>query len=308
MNLGIYYALGCYGLWGILPIYWKLLKQVPADQILSHRIVWSLVFMLAVLFYKKDWSWIFRLKENPKLIFWFLALSSLISINWYLYIWAVNDGQIVETSLGYFMNPLVNVLLGVVLLKERPRRLQWMAILIAFSGVSFLTFAYGKLPWIALTLAFSFGVYGLLKKLVAIGPLRGLTLETGLLCIPALIFLITTPSPAFTNQGFTTDTLLVLGGIVTGTPLLLFAGAAKNLSMTSLGLMQYMAPTIQFLIGIWLYKEPFSTDQLIGFSIIWFALSLFALDLLKLRRQNLNAQKLKKECTNEEKMQLAKFK
>lgn len=291
MNIGIYYALGCYGLWGILPIYWKLLKQVPADQILSHRIVWSLVFMLMVLLFKRDWSWILRLKENPKLIFWFLALSSLISINWYLYIWAVNDGQIVETSLGYFMNPLVNVLLGVVLLKERPRRLQWAAILIAFSGVAFLTFAYGKLPWIALTLAFSFGIYGLLKKLVAIGPLRGLTIETAFLFIPAIIFLATTPSPAFTNTTLGTDVLLVFGGIVTGTPLLLFAGAARNLNMTTLGLMQYMAPTIQFLIGIWIYKEPFSQDQLIGFSIIWFALSLFALDLLRLKRATYNAKK-----------------
>tara|TARA_Y100000780_G_scaffold5752_1_gene5379 strand:- start:235286 stop:236035 length:750 start_codon:yes stop_codon:yes gene_type:complete len=247
--------------------------------------------MLMVLLFKRDWSWILRLKENPKLIFWFLALSSLISINWYLYIWAVNDGQIVETSLGYFMNPLVNVLLGVVLLKERPRRLQWAAILIAFSGVAFLTFAYGKLPWIALTLAFSFGIYGLLKKLVAIGPLRGLTIETAFLFIPAIIFLATTPSPAFTNTTLGTDVLLVFGGIVTGTPLLLFAGAARNLSMTTLGLMQYMAPTIQFLIGIWIYKEPFSQDQLIGFSIIWFALSLFAMDLLSLKRATYNAKK-----------------
>ena len=284
MNQGLLYALGCYGLWGVLPIYWKLLKEVPADQILSHRIVWSLVFMVIVLFFKKDWSWIKRLKEDPKLILTFIVISALISMNWYIYIWAVNDGHIVETSLGYFMNPLVNVLLGVVLLKERPRKIQWAAIGLAFIGVAYLTYIYGRLPWIALTLAFSFGVYGLLKKLVVIGPLRGLSLETSLLFLPAVAYLIWTPIPAFTHISFKVDAMLVLGGVVTGTPLLLFAAAARKLTMTSLGLMQYLAPTIQFLIGIWIYKEPFNQGQLIGFSIIWMALSIFVMDMLNQRR------------------------
>ncbi|MEO0335712.1 MAG: EamA family transporter RarD, partial [Pseudomonadota bacterium] len=166
MNLGLLYALTCYGLWGILPIYWKSIQGVPAGQILSHRMIWSLLFLLVILGIKKDWSWLKDLIRQPTTILTFVVLAMFISGNWFVYIWGVNNGYIVETSLGYFMNPLVNVLLGVSFLGERPRRVQAVAIAVAFVGVAYLTFVYGRLPWIALVLAFSFGLYGLLKKTV----------------------------------------------------------------------------------------------------------------------------------------------
>ena len=205
-------------------------------------------------------------------------------VNWFVYIWGVNSGYVVETSLGYFINPLVNVALGVLFLKEKPRSLQWAAIGLAFIGVSALTYVYGRLPWIALTLAFSFGLYGLFKKIVVMGPLRSLALETSLLFFPALGYLFWASESGqgvFLNSSARVDSLLVLGGFITALPLLLFGAAAKNLSMTALGLMQYLAPTIQFMIGVFLYNEPFSKEQGLGFALIWTALALFTFDILK---------------------------
>lgn len=284
MNQGIFFAFACYGLWGFLPIYWKLLKAVPSDQILAHRIVWSLVFMLIVLTIKKDWEWLNRLREDPKLLFWFSIISALISLNWFIYIWAVNNNFIVEASLGYFINPLVNVSLGVLFLKERLRSAQWIAVGLAFVGVSYLTYVYGRLPWIALSLAFSFAFYGLLKKMVVLGPLRSLTLETFILFLPAAMFLVVktlNTEAALFNISWKVDALLILAGVATGLPLLFFGAAAKQLSMTALGLMQYLAPTIQFFIGVIIYKEQFSSQQFIGFFFIWSALIIFTFDVVR---------------------------
>lgn len=214
-------------------------------------------------------------------------ISILISINWYTFIWAVNNDFVVEASLGYFINPLVSIVLGVIFLKERPRPAQWSAILLAFIGVFYLTLLYGRPPWVALTLATSFGLYGLSKKLVIIGPLRGLTLETAILFFPALFYLVYQSSTAASAFGSSTQTglLLIASGPVTAIPLLFFAAAAKKLSLTSLGLMQYLAPTIQFIIGVYIFKENFSSAQLYGFCFIWLALVIFTLDTIKTARR-----------------------
>jgi chloramphenicol-sensitive protein RarD len=291
MNLGLVFAIGCYGLWGVLPVYWKSIEGVPAGQILCHRMIWSLVFLLVILAIKRDWSWLRPLMKQPTTLLVFVTLAMFISGNWFVYIWAVNNGYIVETSLGYFMNPLVNVLLGVTFLGERPRKLQVLAIATAFVGVAYLTFVYGQLPWIALVLAFSFGLYGLIKKIVKLGPLRGLTLETALLFFPALAYLISQENMgvgAFTNVSLITDLLLSGVGVITAIPLLLFASAAQHLSLTTLGILQYLAPTLQFLIGVFVYKEAFSEDKLLGFAFVWVALMIFAVEGLYHSRDKTN--------------------
>ncbi len=288
MNKGIFLALGAYLLWGFLPIYWKLLKEVPPLQILSHRIIWSLFFISIFLFLKKDWSWISSLRKNPRNLLYFCGISTLIALNWFTYIWGVNNNYIVETSLGYFLNPLVNILLGIIFLKEKPRSTQWLAIAFAFIGVAYLTYTYGRVPWISLILAGSFGVYGLLKKVVQMGPLRGLALETAILSPLALSYLMYQDhlsSAVFLNSSIQIDLLLICGGIVTSLPLLLFAAATKKISMTVLGSIQYVAPTIQFLLGVLVYGETFSSEQLYGFTFIWIALIIFTIDLIRSSRK-----------------------
>ena len=202
----------------------------------------------------------------------------LLSINWLTYVWAVNAGYIVETALGYFINPLLSVLMGVIFLREHLRPWQWLPIGLAALGVLYLTVAYGSLPWIALTLAFSFGIYGLVKKTAPLGSLYGLTLETGILFVPALVYLVYLQfagQAAFVNSGGVTTTLLIGAGLVTTVPLLMFASAAQRIPLSMMGVLQYIAPTLQFLIGVLLYREPFSHSQLIGFGIVWLALLLF---------------------------------
>ncbi len=243
--------------------------------------VWSEVFMLLILLARKDWRWVSEVRLNRKLFLSYLIVAVLISCNWFLYIWAVNNGFIVETSLGYFINPLINVLLGFFFLSERPRMLQWLAIALAATGVAYLTFVYGELPWISLFLAVSFAFYGLIKKHLQLGPLRGMTIETALLLLPAvgyLVFVEVKGTGALGHFSLKTDLLLVLAGVATGLPLLLFAAAAKNLSLTVLGIMQYIAPSIQFLLGVFVYNESFSTNQWVGFSFIWLALIIFTFE------------------------------
>ena len=281
MNKGLFYALGCYGLWGLFPLYWKALQQVPPGQILCHRMVWSMVFLLVILMARRDVKWVAGLIHKPTTILVFAALALFISGNWFVYIWGVNHGYIVETSLGYFMNPLVNVLLGVTFLGERPRRFQALAIGVAFVGVGYLAFVYGQLPWIAIVLAFSFGLYGLFKKTVQLGPVRGLALETALLFGPAVFYLVLEQqkgSGVFLNVSSSTDLLLVGAGVITAIPLLLFASAARHLSLTTLGVFQYLAPTLQLLIGVFVFKEAFSLDKLVGFVFVWVALLIFAVE------------------------------
>ena len=277
MNKGVLFAFAAYGLWGFFPIYFKLLQAVPALQILAHRFVWSVVLLSILLTVTREWSR-FRAVITPKIILTYGIAACLLALNWYTYIWAVNAGFILEASLGYFINPLVNVLLGVVFLKERLRISQWIPIGLAGVGVLYMTVAYGALPWVALTLAFTFGMYGLMKKISPLNSLHGLSLETAVLFIPAVGYLFLTEAQggaAFGHNGVVTTILLVFTGVITVVPLLLFAGAAHRIPLTTLGLVQYITPTLQFLIGVLLYHEPFTHDRVIGFSIIWLALAIY---------------------------------
>ena len=280
-NKGIWYAAGAYMIWGLFPIYWKQLKQVPALQLLGHRIIWSFLFVLAILLITHQFQ-AFRAEAFKKKVVGIYAVAALlIGVNWLTYVWAVNAGYIVETSLGYFINPLLSVLLGVIFLHERLRPMQWLPVLLATAGVAYLTAVYGRLPWIALLLALTFGLYGFVKKLAPLGSLHGLTLETGILLLPALVYLLwmaDVGQGAFLAEGAKTDILLIGAGVVTAVPLLLFASAAKRIPLVMIGLMQFIAPTIQFSIGVFVYNEPFSHDQLIGFAIVWLALIIFWLE------------------------------
>jgi chloramphenicol-sensitive protein RarD len=281
MNKGVLLAIGAYGLWGVFPIYWKTIDVVPAGQILSHRIIWSFVFLSIIILIKKDLSAFRHAIRSKKILATFSVVAVLIGVNWLTYIWGVNAGFIVETSLGYFINPLVSVLLGVIFLKERLRSLQWLPIILAALGVLYLTISYGALPWIALVLAFTFGLYGLIKKTTPLNSLHGLSLETGILFLPALFFLLFTEGQGTGVAGHTSWTitlLLILTGIITALPLLLFASAAKQINLSTLGILQYIAPTMQFLIGVIIYGEPFTRSRLIGFSIIWAALLIYSLE------------------------------
>jgi len=278
MNKGILYGTSAYILWGILPIYWKLLHNVPALQLIGHRIVWSLVLLVVVLLVNGQWQDFRVTAINHRILGIYMVAAVLLSVNWLVYVWGVNAGFIVETSLGYFINPLLSVLLGVILLRERLRPAQWVPIGLAAAGVLYLTAAYGSLPWIALSLAFSFGFYGLVKKVAPLSALYGLTVETGMLLLPAIAFLVFSEvrgSGAFLHAGFGLDLLMVGAGLVTTVPLLMFASAARRIPLSFIGVLQYIAPTMQFLIGVFIYKEPFDKSRLVGFSLVWIALVIF---------------------------------
>jgi chloramphenicol-sensitive protein RarD len=286
MNKGILYGIGAYSLWGFFPIYWKLLQHVPALQLIGHRIGWSFIMLMAVVLITRQ-GVDFRSKLDARTLVIYFVAAILIGVNWLTYVWAVNAGFIVETSLGYFINPLLSVLLGVVILREKLRPAQWIPLGLAAAGVVYLTIVYGKLPWIALTLAFSFGIYGLVKKLAPLGSLYGLTLETGILFLPALIYLLVVEANgtgAFMHTGTTSDLLMVGAGIATTIPLLMFASAAKSIPLSMVGLLQYIAPTIQFFLGVFVYKEAFDFNHLIGFSVVWLALVIFWVENYLARR------------------------
>jgi len=278
MNRGIWNGLGAYILWGFFPIYWKLLHKVPALEVIGHRISWSFILLVAVILLTRQWGEFRSAAFTPKVIAIYAIAGILLSVNWLIYVWGVNSGFIVETSLGYFINPLVSVLLGVLFLRERLRAMQWVAVGLAAVGVTYLTLTYGRPPWIALSLAVSFGVYGLVKKLAPLGSLYGLTLETALVFPMALSYLVFVESRgtgSFLHQGALTNILLISTGVVTSIPLLMFATAARQIPLTMIGLLQYIAPTLQFLIGVFLYHEPFDQFRLIGFSLVWLALIIF---------------------------------
>ena len=291
MKRGVLSALTAYLIWGLYPVYWKLLTNIPALQIMTHRVVWSFLFLVVVISLRREWTGLRRVADWRTLLVYLLA-GSLLSVNWLTYIWAVNEGFIVETSLGYFTNPLVSVLLGVIFLRERLRPLQWVPIGMAAVSVIYLTISYGRLPWIALVLAFSFGLYGLIKKLAPLGPLYGLTLETGMVFLPALGFLLVAEfngSGSFGHTGLLQTILLALTGIVTAIPLLFFAAGVRRIPLSLLGFLQYIAPTLQFLFGVLVYGEPFTLQRMIGFGIIWLALILYSAEGLIVRRHTLNA-------------------
>lgn len=273
-------ALATYLLWGVFPVYWKMLQDVPALQLLGHRIAWSFITLLIVILITRQGRLLLA-KLTHRVLLIYLIAGLLIGVNWLTYVWAVNAGFIVETSLGYFINPLLSVLLGVVILQERLRPWQWLPIGLATLGVTYLTYTYGSLPWIALTLAFTFAIYGLVKKIAPLGALYGLTLETGFLFLPALLYLGYSEwadSAAFLHHGFRTDFLLIGAGLVTTVPLLLFASAAQRIPLTLIGLMQYISPTMQFLLGVLVYGEPFPAERAIGFGLVWAGLIIFWLE------------------------------
>jgi chloramphenicol-sensitive protein RarD len=283
---GFWYGVAAYGIWGLFPLYWKLVQHVPALQILGHRIVWSFAALAVLTTFSRDISAPSLWRAPRRVIGMYAIAAVLIGINSFLYVYAVNAGFIVETSLGYFIAPLVNVVLGVLVFRERLRAGQWIAVALAAAGVAYLTRAYGAVPWIAAGLATSFGSYGLVKKKAPLDSLRGLTLETAVLVIPAAAFLAAVQANgrgAFLHTGVASDLLLVGGGLVTIGPLLLFASAVRRIPLSVIGLLQYIAPTIQFLLGVFLYHEPFSRTQLIGFTVVWIALLVFSVDGLRAR-------------------------
>jgi chloramphenicol-sensitive protein RarD len=278
---GLLAAAGAYFLWGFLPIYWKIIKHVPSFEILCHRIAWSFVFVFLILAIRKQHAWISTVKKNPKVLLHFTASAILLAGNWFLYIWAVNSNYIVETSLGYFINPLVNVLIGVFLLNEKLRRVQWISVALAGIGVAYLTVKYGAFPWISITLAFTFALYGYLRKTGALGSLEGLSLETAVLALPAagyLFYLGASGNSVFGNTGALTHFMLIMAGAATSIPLLLFAYGAQKVNLSTMGFLQYFAPSIQLAIGVFMYNEPFDQTRLTGFLFIWSALGIYTID------------------------------
>lgn len=279
MNPGLLYAALAFTLWGVAPLYFKQLAAVTPVEIVLHRSVWSFAFLLLVLAALRRWAWLGPALRQPRQVALFAFTAALLSGNWTLYVWAVNNGHVLDASLGYFINPLVNVLLGVLVLHERLRRLQWAALALAAAGVLWLTWRAGQLPWIALTLAATFGLYGLLRKTAALGALEGLAMETLLMAVVALpvlgLWTVTGRSAAVQGDGAQLAWLM-LAGPVTAVPLLLFASGARRVTLATLGLLQYIGPTIGFGLGVWLFHEPFDGGRLVGFVLIWSALVVYS--------------------------------
>jgi chloramphenicol-sensitive protein RarD len=278
---GILYAFGAYFIWGLTPIYWRMIQHVPAIQLIGHRIAWSFILLSLVLFATRQWSKLRSLASERRIMRIYLVAAALVGCNWFIYVWAVNAGYIVEASLGYFINPLLSVLLGVIFLRERLRVFQWVAVGLAATGVIYLTVVYGRLPWIALGLAFTFGFYGLVKKTAPLSSLHGLTLETGILFVPSLIFLAYQDrlgQGAFLHTGIGSDLLMAGAGLVTTIPLLMFVSAARRIPLTTIGIMHYITPTCQFLIGVLIYREAFDATKALGFGIVWIGLIIFAVE------------------------------
>ena len=278
---GIWHAIGAYVAWGSLPFYWKQIEQVPALELIGHRIAWSFITLLAIIVSTGQRQRFAMAATGPRVVRVYAVAAVLISINWFVYVWSVNNGFIVESSLGYYITPLVSVLFGVVLLHERMRPLQWVAVTLAATGVLVLAFMYGSVPWIALTLAFSFGTYGLVKKRAPLGSMYGLTIETAILLVPAagyLFFIDRAGHGAFMHAGARTTALLAGAGLVTTVPLLLFASASQRIPLSLLGVCQYIAPTLQLLTGVLVYEEPFTRGQFMGFTIVWTGLVVFGID------------------------------
>jgi chloramphenicol-sensitive protein RarD len=287
---GLFAAIGGYLLWGLFPLYWPLLEPAAPVEILAHRIVWSLVFLVALMALTTGFAWLRTLSPRSARL---LALAAvLVSVNWGVYIYGVNSERVVETSLGYFINPLVTVVLAIVFLHERLRRRQGVALAVAALGVLVLTVDYGRVPWIALTLACSFGLYGLVKNRAGVDGTQSLAVETAVIVIPAaawLVWLGGTGRGTFTSEGAGHLALLVGGGVVTALPLMLFGAAAVRIRLSTLGLLQYLTPTIQFLIGVLLYGEPMPLSRLAGFTLVWIALVVFMLDALGASRARVRA-------------------
>ncbi len=280
-RLGITYALIAYGIWGVLPIYLKALRAVSPLEVVAHRILWSAALLVVVVTVGGERAFIAQLRERPRIIWTFMASALALTVNWLVYIWAVGQGRIVDASLGYFVNPLFSVVLAVVVLKERLRSGQWAAVALAGLGVLWLALLVRQLPWIGLTLAGSFGTYGLLRKTASIDALGGLTLETLLLLPLAALYLVSlsfTGHAAWTTATFSLRTLLVAAGPVTAIPLLCFAAGARRIPLSLVGILQYLGPTLQLGLGVLVFREPLPLGKLAGFALIWLALLLYAVE------------------------------
>lgn len=282
---GAYFALTAYLFWGVVPIYFKWVDHVSPWEILSHRVIWALVLLLCILTYTGELG---KLKVETRQLKVLVATAILLSINWLVFIYAVVNNNIIETSLGYFINPLVSVLLGVLFLKEGLRPLQWLAILIATTGIMVELIMFGSIPWIALTLAFSFGFYGLLRKNLNLHSIAGLTLETMIVAPIGLVYLIwlaNSGEMVFAHEALSTDALLMLGGFVTSFPLLCFAAAVTRLSLTSMGMFQYIAPSLSLIVAVFLYDETFGLSRAIMFCCIWIALLISSIETYTYHRR-----------------------
>lgn len=279
MPQGLIAAALAYILWGVFPLYIKQVAHVSAAEVVAHRSAWSLVFVFALLLWWRRTAWLKAALADPKVLKVFAGSALLLALNWGLYVWAVNAGRILDASLGYFINPLFNVLLGVVFLRERPRPRQWLAVGIAAAGVLWLIVAAGEWPWVALVLACTFGLYGLIRKTAPLDAAEGLALET-LMQAPVALLLIGWWTWLGTGglAGHDAPTLvwLLLAGPFTAVPLLLFATGARRLTLATLGLLQYLGPTLQFLIGVFVYGEPFNAERAVGFALIWLALLIYS--------------------------------
>ncbi len=279
MNRGLAASIGAFAIWGMFPLYWKQVQSVPSLEIIARRLLWSAVFVWGGLLLFQRQRWWRPLLSDRRTRWSLLSSGTLIGLNWWLYIWAVNNGHIVESSLGYFINPLVNIALGTVLLKETLNRWQWVSLLLATAGVAWLTFNFGRPPWIALALALSFGTYGLLRKTSGVGAIHGLAVETALLFPAALavvIVLTLREQTHFGAQLWPQDAFLIFGGIATAIPLVLFAYGAQRIPYSTVGFIQFLAPTGQLCIGVLVYGEPFGPGRAAGFALIWTALLIYA--------------------------------
>lgn len=285
---GLVYGFAAYGMWGLFPLFWPLLEPAGAMEILAHRMVWSLVVVALILAALRRWAWVAEVVRRPRRLGLIAVAALVISTNWGMYIWGVNSGHVVETSLGYFINPLVTIGLGVVVLHERLRPAQWAAVGIGTIAVVVLTVGYGRLPWIALTLAFSFGTYGLVKKKVAMGGLESLAAETSVQFLPALAFLLVLGArghSTFGHHGPGHAALLASCGLVTAVPLICFGMSATRLPLSTIGLMQYLAPVFQFLIGVLHFHEQMPAERWAGFFLVWAALAVLTWDALRAARR-----------------------
>ncbi|SDL32385.1 chloramphenicol-sensitive protein RarD [Maridesulfovibrio ferrireducens] len=278
---GLIFAVAAFIMWGLLPIYWKTLKEVPPLEVLCHRVVWSFFFLAVVLSLKKRWVEVITALQDKKVKILLAASSSLIGVNWFVFIWSITNDHVVEASLGYYINPLVNILLGFIFMNEKLNRLQGAAICCAFAGVLYSVIDLGKFPYIALTLAVSFALYGLVRKVMKVESLPGLFVETAVLTPLAggyLLWLATEGTLCLGQIGGETDALLIGTGVVTSIPLLCFANGARRLKLMTLGMLQYIAPTLMLLLGIFIYNEPFDNARLVTFCFIWTGIAIYLFD------------------------------
>ena len=286
---GILLAIGAYTMWGIAPMYFKSIAQVSPLEILSHRVIWSFFLLAALLHFGRHWRSVYHIAKDKTKIAYLIASSMLIGGNWLIFIWAVNSNHMLDASLGYYINPLINVLLGMVFLGERLRKLQWFAVVLAACGVLVQLIVFGSVPVVAIALAMSFGFYGLLRKKVSVEAQTGLFIET-LVMLPAaaiyLLFIASSPTSNMLDNPMQLNTLLIAAGVITTLPLLCFTGAATRLKLSTLGFFQYIGPSLMFLLAVLIYGEPFTSDKAITFAFIWGALVVFSFDGLRNNRKS----------------------